>query len=264
MSAVPTNPAPRPTGQPSRRQCLVAALALAGAWSGVAHGNPTAPASQRRTSASWPERLALDYDVSARFSGIPVRASGQLQWLMRSGGQYEASLAMRLPLVGGRTQRSRGRLLPDGLQPTEFSDQTRRTRRFELDWTALRYRYQRDSEAERVGPLQTGTQDRLSLFFELARRLQRQTPVPDTLWSVPVLGPSGVQAWTLRLRALEQIQTPAGPLAAWRLERHDTQPDDSRLSLWLAEAVHYLPVRILLQEPDGDWADQRLQRLPAA
>ena len=240
----------------------MAALAWVGAWSGVAHSNPAAPAGHRGVFAG-PDRLALDYDVSARVSGIPVRASGQLQWLMRSG-QYEASLQMRLPLVGGRTQRSRGRLLPDGLQPTEFSDQTRRTRRFELDWTALRYRHQRDSEAERAGPLQAGTQDRLSLFFELARRLQRQTPVPDALWSVPVLGPSGVQPWMLRLRALEQIETPAGTLSAWRLERHDTQPDDSRLSLWLAEALHYLPVRILLQEPDGDWADQRLLRLPAA
>ncbi len=257
-----THPAPRPAAQPTRRQCLVAALALGGAWSGVAHSNPTSLLGNRGATA-WPERLALDYDVSARISGMPVRASGHLQWLLRSG-QYEASLAMRLPLVGARTQRSRGRLLPDGLQPTEFSDQTRRTRRFELDWTALRYRHQRDSEAVRVGPLQTGTQDRLSLFFELARRLRQQTPVPDTVWSVPVLSPSGVQPWLLRLRALEPIETPAGTLAAWRLERHDTQPDDSRLSLWLAEAVHYLPVRILLQEPDGDWADQRLLRLPAA
>ena len=257
-----TDPTQRPTGQPTRRQCLLAALALGAACSGMAHGNPTAPSGHRGAYA-WPERLALDYEVGARISGMPVRASGQLQWLMRSG-QYEASLQMRLPLVGGRTQRSRGRLLPDGLQPTEFSDQTRRTRRFDLDWAALRYRHQRDSEAERVGPLQTGTQDRVSLFFELARRLQRQTPVLDTVWSVPVLGPSGVHPWTLRLRALEQIETPAGPLSAWRLERHDTQPDDTRLSLWLAEAVHYLPVRILLQEPDGDWADQRLLRLPTA
>ena len=257
-----THPALRPAGLTTRRQCLVAALAWGGAWSGVAHSNPATPTGHRGAFAG-PDRLALDYDVSARISGMPVRASGQLQWLMRSG-QYEASLSMRLPLVGGRTQRSRGRLLPDGLQPTEFSDQTRRTRRYELDWTALRYRHQRDSEAERVGPLQTGTQDRLSLFFELARRLQRQTPVPDAVWSVPVLGPSGVQPWTLRLRALESIETPAGPLSAWRLERHNAQPDDSRLSLWLAEAVHYLPVRILLQEPDGDWADQRLLRLPTA
>ena len=36
------------------------------------------------------------------------------------------------------------------------------------------------------------------------------------------------------------------------------------MSLWLAETVHFLPVRILLQEPDGDWADQRLRQLPQA
>lgn len=249
--------------QANRRQCLAWALALGLAGGGAAQANPAAPTTPRKGPAAWPERLQLDYDVSARVGAIPLRASGQLQWLLQ-GDLYEASLSMRLPLVGARTQRSRGRLLPGGLQPLAFSDQTRRLRRFELDWAAQRYRYQRDNETEQVGPLQAGTQDRLSLFFELARRLRLQPPVADALWTVPVLGAGGVQPWTLRLRAQEPTETPAGVLPAWRLERHHTQPDDTRMSLWLAEAAHFLPVRILLQEPDGDWADQRLRQLPTA
>lgn len=256
-------PLPYTTVQPNRRQCLAWALALGLAGGGAAQTNPAAPTNPRKGPSAWPERLQLDYEVSARVGAIPLRASGQLQWLLQ-GDLYEASLSMRLPLVGARTQRSRGRLLPSGLQPLAFSDQTRRLRRFELDWAAQRYRYQRDHEAAQDGPLQAGTQDRLSMFFELAQRLRLQPPVADTVWTVPVLGTSGVQPWALRLRAQEPTETPAGVLPAWRLERHHTQPDDTRMSLWLAEATHFLPVRILLQEPDGDWADQRLRQLPAA
>ena len=86
----------------------------------------------RKGPSAWPERLQLDYEVSARVGSLPLRASGQLQWLLQ-GDLYEASLTMRLPLVGARIQRSRGRLLPNGVQPLAFSDQTRRLRRFELD-----------------------------------------------------------------------------------------------------------------------------------
>jgi len=242
----------------SRRACLAGALgcgaALAWRPGALAAATP---------GVAWPQQLELEYEISARYSSIAVPASGQLRW-QASAASYESTLAVRIPLLGGRTQRSRGRLLPEGLQPAEFSDQTRRMRHLELDWHAMRYRHRRDGQDERSGALQSGAQDRLSLFFQLAWQLNRGTVRADSAWTVPVLSAAGVEPWLMRVRGLETIDTPAGALQAWRVERHTSQAQDSRLSLWLAERLHHLPARILLQEPDGDQADQRLKRLPWA
>jgi len=137
-------------------------------------------------------------------------------------------------------------------------------RRLELDWAAMHYRHWRDGKVERSGPLHSGAQDQLSLLFQLAW-LMNQDPVrPEVLWTLPVLSAAGVEPWRMLVRSMETIQTPAGSLQAWKIERQTSAPNESRLSLWLAERLHFLPARILLQEPDGDWADQRLKQWPRA
>jgi len=249
----------------SRRTCLGAALGLLGTATGSAWGQAAGVTlAQGAASPAWPTQIRLDFEVSGRYGALPVHASGRLHWDGLETGHYDATWALRIPLLGGRTQRSRGRLLPEGLQPLEFSDQTRRLRRLELDWPAMHYRHWRDGKVERSGPLQSGAQDQLSLQFQLAWLMHQGQVRAETVWTLPVLSAAGVEPWRMRVRANETIETPAGSINAWKIERQTKAPEESRLSLWLAERLHYLPARILLQEPDGDWADQRLKQWPRA
>ena len=211
----------------------------------------------------WPAAMTLKYEVSGRARGLPYRAASVLHW-EPNGAAYTASLDMRAPLVGTRTQRSEGRLSRDGLRPERYIDQARRERRYELAWAEQRFRYLRDGQFMHDGPLVAGTQDRLSLFFQLGlwARSQAQEAMGSATAVVPVLGQGGTEPWRFRLAAQEAVDTPAGSLPALRLERERADPGDTQITLWLAPAVHHLPARLVLEDDEGHRVDQRLRRLP--
>ncbi|MDV7393502.1 DUF3108 domain-containing protein, partial [Arthrospira platensis SPKY1] len=137
-----------------------------------------------------------------------------------------------------RTQRSSGRWSLEGMQPERFIDQARRERRFEIDATRQQFRLFRDGEPVSEGPLAPGSQDRLALFFELALRAHRQggrfTTEP---WTVPVMGHQGAEPWRFVWTGAERLETPAGLLLTQRLKREPRDPEDTRMSLWLHEAL---------------------------
>lgn len=238
----------------TRRAWMVAAGASAVATPG---------AGRAVASPSWPPSTVLEYEVSGRARGLPYRAGSRLHWQM-SATAYSASLEMRAPMVGTRTQRSEGRLDRDGLRPDRFIDQARRERRYELAWPEQRFRYLRDGQPMHEGPLVAGTQDRLSLFFQLGRwaGTQAREAVGSATVVVPVLGQGGAEPWRFRLAAQEAVDTPAGTLTALRLERERSDPGDTLITLWLAASLHHLPARLLLEDDDGQRVDQRLSRLP--
>jgi hypothetical protein len=243
----------RTDGRLSRRACL-GALVAAGCCPGAVLASAALP---------WSRAWVLDYEVSGRARGVPYRASSQLRWEARDSA-YTAVLEMRAPLVGTRTQRSEGRIDDRGtLRPDRFTDQARREHRYELEWARQRYRYVREGEPLREGALPAGTQDRLSLFFQLGGWAAAQAPRGEASVELPVLGRGGAEPWAFRLTGREAVDTPAGALDAWRLERQIRAPDDTAITLWLAPALQYLPARLLLEDDEGHRVDQRLRRLPA-
>jgi hypothetical protein len=59
----------------------------------------------------------------------------------------------------------------------------------------------------------------------------------------------------------ERVKLPAGEFDALKVARKPERADDRRTTeIWLAPALGYLPVRILLTEKDGTRLDQQASR----
>lgn len=233
---------------------VVAAAAPAGsAASGVSL--PADVPGGGRWTAPAPGRL--EYDVFGDTKGLSYRAEAVLDW-RPEGDRYRAELALRAFLVGARVQLSTGALTPRGLQPARFEDRARRERWLAFDWPPADEpgRARADDGAQLDG-LPPGTQDRLGVFVQLGGWMEAADA--GQRWRVPVAGLGRLEHWTFEVAGRERVVVPAGAFDTVRLRR---LPDGDRgmgVELWYSPAVPGLPVRIVLQQPNGDRVDQRLR-----
>ncbi|MBP9942310.1 MAG: hypothetical protein KBF33_13100, partial [Comamonas sp.] len=161
---------------------------------------PTGPSLQVRNAADMPVTMALPADGSAlaqhmalRFTvegfvkGMQYHASAQLQW-QTDGHTYQARQSISAFLLGSLEQTSTGLLTPQGLQPLQFVDRRLAKRRtVNLDWSAQQALFEPERAPTPIGP---GTQDRLSVFLQLAAMLQAMPDLraPGTRIDIPTLG----------------------------------------------------------------------------
>ena len=85
--------------------------------------NP-ATAEQRTLSVKVPPPIRLSYAVKAEVKHLNYQANGEMSWT-HDGSQYEAQASVKMFLIGGRSQTSRGRITAAGLAPTRFGDKVR-------------------------------------------------------------------------------------------------------------------------------------------
>lgn len=228
--------------------------------SAVAEPEAAPVASERLPPASPPASAQLAYDVAGTIRGLNYSASGTLAWSL-ADGRYEARMELRVPLLGSRVQTSAGRVEAHGLLPERFSDKSRSERAAHFDHAQRTIRF---SNNRPEAALQPGAQDRLSLFMQLAGMLQAQPAAypAGQLISLQVAGTSDAETWRFRVGEEETLQLPAGNLQARRLVREPREPRDSRIDIWLAPELAYLPVRILITQDNGDHVDQQLSHRP--
>lgn len=226
----------------------------------VAQPEAAPVASERLPPASPPASTQLVYDVAGTIRGLNYSASGTLAWSL-ADGRYEAYMALRVPLLGSRVQTSAGVVEASGLLPERFSDKSRSERAAHFDHVSRTIRF---SNNRPEAALQPGAQDRLSLFMQLAGMLNAQPAAypAGRLISVQVAGTSDAETWRFRVGEEETLQLPAGNLQARRLVREPREPRDSRIAIWLAPELAYLPVRIRITQDNGDLVDQQLSQMP--
>ncbi|MBS3997379.1 MAG: DUF3108 domain-containing protein [Hydrogenophaga sp.] len=207
-----------------------------------------------------PASAALTYDVAGSVRGISYNAQATLDWTLEAG-RYDARMAVRLPLVGSRVQTSAGQVGATGLLPERFADKARSERAAHFDHAQQRIRFSANTpDAE----LQPGAQDRLSVFLQLAARLNAAPERLQTgqLIELQVAGTTDAEPWRFRVGEEETLPLPAGALRTRQLVREPRQPRDSQVELWLAPDLQHLPVRIRIVQHNGDQLDQQLSRLP--
>lgn len=205
--------------------------------------------------------MRLLYDVRANARGLALDAQAELLWHHDSDA-YDARLDLTLPLVGTRRQTSVGRITAAGLAPTRFSDRARSelAAHFERapDGVGGKVIFSANTPA---APLLAGAQDRLSVFLQLGAML---AGAPDeyrsgTTISVQIVGPSDDDIWKFSVGDTEQLHLPIGDLDAAKLTRNPRREFDSKVEMWLAPSLGYLPIRIRLTQANGDQFDQRLR-----
>jgi hypothetical protein len=214
---------------------------------------PLAP--EPRAPALPPGSVRLLYTLEGELSGLAYQARGELLW-KHDGQHYEARMEVGAFLLGSRVQSSRGRLTPAGLQPLRFVDRVRSDRSAEFDHDKQEIRLSEDPAAV---PLPAGAQDQLSVFVQLGSLIGAapQRHPAGTVLALPAVGVYGPETWRFVVGSQDELNLPGGPLAGLKLTREPTRPDEPRAEIWLAPSMGWLPARIRLSQPNGDYIDQR-------
>lgn len=213
-----------------------------------------------------PTASRMQFEVRGKLKGLPYRTTAQLDW-RPSADRYEASQEIQVPLLGGRRQSSVGALTAQGLLPEIFMDRSRREDSTTFDASAGIIRFSRGDES--VAWVR-GTQDRLSVFFQVAGLIAAapERYPQGTRITVQAASTRHVTPWVFQVQTQETLSLPAGVIPALKLEHLSThkkadhhEAADLQSALWLALApgLRYLPVRIRLVEDEGDELDLRLK-----
>ncbi|MCY1548924.1 hypothetical protein D9M68_850660 [compost metagenome] len=70
------------------------------------------------------------------------------------------------------------------------------------------------------------------------------------------------EIWLFQVGPQARLTVPAGEFDARKLTRSPRRPYDRMVEVWLAPALHHLPARIRVTEPNGDYFDLQLRTMP--
>lgn len=256
-------PAPEPLPQPlstlsqpsphrPEEPVQISALQITAAHSGTHTAQANTP-----PPVHIPPSMRLVFEASGEVKRLHYSASAELRW-QHDGQRYQATQEIRAFLVGARVQTSVGRLGAWGLQPQRFGDRSRSERAAHFDFEAGRITFSANTPD---APLSPGAQDRLSVLIELAALLAAdpQHYPQGTEIALTTASARAADRWVFRVMETDTLELPVGTMTAVRLQRSPQREYDQSAEVWLAPALHYLPVRLRLVQSNGDFVDLRLQ-----
>jgi hypothetical protein len=228
---------------------------------------PDAAASEPQ-AFEWPPSTRLAYTLSGNFRG-PVEGQAQVEWL-RSGSHYQVRLELSIgpsfaPVVTRRVS-SDGELTERGLQPQRydevtkvaFSDPRRLTILFDGEHIHL--------PTGQDLPQPADVQDTASQFVQLTWLFTTQPHLlaSGTSIALPLALPRYVDTWIYDVLERETLATPVGPVEAVHVKpRREPRPGiDLTAEMWVAPALQYLPVRILIHQDAQSYIDLLITQLP--
>ncbi len=151
-----------------------------------------------------------------------------------------------------------GKLTAAGLQPLHFegkrSESDPRRVRGEFDWQAGQLTIEHGGQTEKL-PLPRGTQDRLSLMYQLMFLVPgKQQPMEIAMTNGRKLG-----HYQYTVQPGVEIDTALGRLTTLHVVRQH-KPDENGTEVWLSPQHRFLPVKVLLDE-DGTRYEQLITRI---
>ncbi len=204
-----------------------------------------------------PSAATLHYEVQRGGR----RGAAQLVWQPDTTG-YSLNLRVEGGELRGLGAGSRGSFDAAGLAPDRFVDRRRdrdvRAANFQREIGSVSF-----SASPRNTPLQDGMQDRLSWMLQLPAVLQANPGLTETgaevsLWVAGGRGHAGVWTFTVIGPAGQVLPANEAPLATLHLQRAAAQLYDTQVDVWLDPARQYLPVRVRLAAPPGEWVNELL------
>jgi hypothetical protein len=241
--------------QPMLRAALCALLA-ASVWAQAG----AADAAKYKTNL--PPPVELDYKIKARQRGIPVDGSAVVRWTP-AGRSFSVVTETRATLIGKIMEaRTEGAIDAYGLAPDSFNE-----KRLGKPATATSFdraaRTIRFSASDASYPISGGEQDRNSIVWQLIS-VARAAPArfkPGSEWTFFVAGQRDADLWTFRVVKAERLRTALGELDTLQVTRMPPDGKGQQLDLWLAPQRNWYPVRLRFADDNGDYVDQRLQRI---
>jgi hypothetical protein len=202
-----------------------------------------------------PGSARLHYQVTASVRQQHWLGAGELVW-RHDGTSYQARLEISAPLLPPRVQHSAGAITAEGLAPLRFSDKARgeEATHFQRQQGKVSFSSNRPD-----APLLPGAQDRLSVLLQIGAMVggdPHKFPA-GTLISIQTASTRDAEPWLFAVEGEVELELPGGKLVALKLTRQPRREFDQKVELWLAPRMDYVPVRLRLTQPNGDWVDQQ-------
>jgi hypothetical protein len=199
-----------------------------------------------------PPSVRLLYDVKGVVT-YPYTGGSELLWLNQGEG-YSARLQITKFGFNLRTWTSKGGISRQGLEPLRFGDRTR---------SEIAAHFQREKGIVSFSanspdvPLLAGSQDYLSSFFQLAGMLagEPERYPAGSLIAFQVVSARDAVPWVFKVEGAETTELPDGPKLAVKLTREHDAHYDTKVELWLAPDLAFVPIRIRLSQGNGDFAE---------
>lgn len=145
------------------------------------------------------------------------------------------------------TQTSEGEITAEGLKPHEY--RTKRndvaTEAARFDWQAQKLRF----SGERNAPLSPGSQDMLSLFYQLGQQVVHERK------ELPIATGKKYENYVFAALGEEKLSTRFGVRRVWHL-RTGGEPGGETTEVWLDLDVRGLPLKIRYTDRNGESFDQ--------
>jgi hypothetical protein len=256
----PVEPAP---DAPPASQQQAPAQEAAPADLAEAHDEPASAAAVPLDAVvvNFPKYGRLTSDTLAARGLLRLLGTTVIEWRVRQD-RYEARSETRddsgtlwLTLV------SEGEVRPStGIAPVRYTE--KRANRAEVatnfQWDAGKVTF---SATAAEYPLLEGVQDQLSFLAQLAVLAEAfpQHFVPGGSIAMQVASRRDVRVYDMRVIGWEMLNTRAGVYDTLKLERAvGPEARETRMELWLAPALRWLPARTRMTLPNGDLIDTRL------
>ncbi len=203
----------------------------------------------------FPPPIRLKYDVKGEVKGFPYSVNGELQWT-QDGKAYDLRMEISHFLLGSRVQTSTGQLTAQGLEPLRFGDKVRSEVAAHFERSKNKVTFSANTPDATLLP---GAQDQLSVLAQVAAMLGGEPkgfPKGSSL-TFQAVGSRSSESWTFNVGVTEKLILPGGELDALRLWRDPSGEYDTKLEVWMAPALGYLPARVRLTQANGDYVDQQ-------
>jgi hypothetical protein len=188
--------------------------------------------------------------------------------LLNQGDRYELRTDVRaeglisLVYSGTLSQVSVGGLGPNGLEPARYVEIRSKSSERVVDFDRKLGQLMSLDGSPPV-PMPVGTQDRLSVFYQLGL-VMRRNPSAVTAGQVidmPVASMRAVQRERFVVVGEEMLMAPGGPIRTLHLQRPvPAGTRDPRIDLWLGYDFEMMPVRLRLEESSDRVLDQVIDR----
>jgi hypothetical protein len=197
------------------------------------------------------------YNVQVRTRSLNYSATAVMSWKTVAPQSYALAYDVGIFLGLGRKQRSEGVWSASGLSPRQFSEQGSRSQTLSVD--AQRGMVKLPEAATEV-PLIAGSQDKLSVWAQIGGWVACSPSAFENQvrLELPVWGSGDLEKWQIRSVGWSHLDTPYGPRKALQIVRPAGLGGDARIALWYVPEWGVLPVRLLIEQANGDVADQVL------
>jgi Protein of unknown function (DUF3108) len=209
-------------------------------------------------AAPTPRSVQASYNVS--MNGTPIAVMNE-SFEARDGTYRITSESVPLGAVAlfqkPTLAVSSGHVAAEGLRPERFEGRrigNNQQLRAEFDWAGERLTFGQDGKTETV-TLGRGTQDRLSIMYQF----MYQTFDKRDRLEVAMTDGRRLVRYQYTITPNVEIETPLGRMTTLHLKRGD--PDASGNEIWLAPEHHFLPVRMVIRESNGNRYEQVINRI---